>query len=122
MSITFQHGADIPFISEEEIQRLLDLSELQKETEIALEELSAGHVTQPVRTVVRVTEHDGWFGLMSAVYRDVIGAKLVTVFPGNATRGIHTHQAAIHLFRAETGEPLAVLSGRVITALRTAAP
>ncbi len=35
--------------------------------------------------------------------------------------GLHTHQASIQLFRAETGEPLAILGGRAITALRTAA-
>jgi ornithine cyclodeaminase/alanine dehydrogenase-like protein (mu-crystallin family) len=108
-------------ISEEQSERLLDLTELRNEMENALAELSAGRVTQPVRSVVRLAEQDGWFGLMPAVYRDVIGAKLVTFFPRNAARSLHTHQAAIHLFKAETGEPLATLHGRTITALRTAA-
>ena len=58
---------------------------------------------------------------MPAVYRDMIGAKLVTIFPRNDTRGLHTHNATIQLFEAETGEPLALIGGRVITALRTAA-
>ena len=58
---------------------------------------------------------------MPAMYRDVIGVKLVTVFPRNAAHALHTHNATIQLFRAETGEPLALLGGRVITALRTAA-
>ncbi|MBV8819601.1 MAG: ornithine cyclodeaminase family protein, partial [Acidobacteriaceae bacterium] len=108
-------------ISEEEVERLLDLTELRQAMLTALIELSAGRVTQPVRSVVRISEYDGWFGLMPAVYRDVIGAKLVTVFPRNATRGLHTHNAIIQLFQAATGEPLAVMGGRVITALRTAA-
>jgi ornithine cyclodeaminase/alanine dehydrogenase-like protein (mu-crystallin family) len=51
----------------------------------------------------------------------VFGAKLVTVFPENATRGLHTHHAVIQLFRADTGEPLAIMDGRHITAWRTAA-
>lgn len=107
--------------SEGEVERLLDLTELRAAMERALIELSAGRVTQPVRSVVRVTEYDGWFGLMPAVYGDVRGSKLVTVFPGNATRGLPTHNGMIQLFRAETGEPLAMLGSRVITALRTAA-
>lgn len=108
-------------ISEDEVERLLDLVELRQAMERALIDLSKGRVTQPVRMVVPVTEHHGWLGLMPAVYEDVIGVKLVTVFPQNAERGLDTHDAMIHLFRAETGEPLAVLGGRVITALRTAA-
>jgi thiomorpholine-carboxylate dehydrogenase len=74
----------------------------------------------PVRSVVRVQE-DSWFGIMPAVYQDVFGAKLVTVFPGNAGSPFHTHQAQIQLFDSATGEPLATLDGRVITAWRTAA-
>jgi len=108
-------------LSEDEVERLLELGELRVAMERALKELSAGRVTQPLRGVVRVEEHGGWFGLMPAVYGDVMGSKLVTVFPGNATRGLHTHNALIQLFRAETGEPVAMMGGRVITALRTAA-
>ena len=41
-----------------------------------------------------------------------MGTKLVNLYPNNATRGQPTHLAIIVLFRAETGEPLAVLDGR----------
>ena len=109
------------FLPEERVAQLLRLEELLPELEKALIEFSAGRVTQPLRSVVRVAGHEGWFGLMPAVYGDVFGAKLVTVFPKNAARGLHTHLAAIHLFRAETGESLAVMDGRWITAWRTAA-
>jgi len=44
----------------------------------------------------------------------------VTVFPGNAARGLHTHQAVVMLFDADTGMPKAMLDGASITALRTA--
>src|SRR5690242_1989995 len=114
-------GATVLLISEDDVKRQLDLTELRAAMEEALRELSAGRVTQPVRMLVPVIEHSGWFGLMPAVYRDVIGAKLVTVFPRNAGRGVHTHNAMIQLLHGETGEPLAVLGGRLITALRTAA-
>lgn len=108
-------------ISEEDVERLLNPAELPEVMEAALIELSAGRVRQPLRTVIPVTEHAGWFGLMPALYGDVVGTKLVTVFPQNAGRGLHTHDATIHLFSAKTGEPLATLGGRIITAWRTAA-
>lgn len=108
-------------ISEQEVERLLDRTELRDQMQRALIDLSAGRVQQPLRSVLRIAEHDAWFGLMPAVYGSVIGAKLVTVFPRNAATGLHTHNAMIHLFRAETGEPLAIVGGRVITAFRTAA-
>ncbi len=108
-------------LSEEEVERLLDPAELRSAMERALIALSAGQATQPLRTILRVAEYDGWFGLMPAVYGDVMGSKLVTVFPQNRTRGLHTHHAVIQLFRTATGEPLAVMGGRVITAMRTAA-
>src|ERR1700755_141956 len=48
-----------------------------------------------------------------------LGAKLVTFYPQNKT--VPTHHAMILLFRPETGEPLAVMDGRLITEMRTAA-
>jgi ornithine cyclodeaminase/alanine dehydrogenase-like protein (mu-crystallin family) len=59
--------------------------------------------------------------LMPAVYGDVMGAKMVTFYPGNANTERHTHQAVIQLFRSNTGEPLAIMDGRLITEMRTAA-
>lgn len=109
------------FLPEKRVQELLSLEQLVPAMEKALIDFSSGRVVQPVRSALRIAEHSGWFGLMPAVYGDVFGAKLVTVFPKNAQRGLHTHLAVIHLFSAETGEPLAVLDGRFITAWRTAA-
>ena len=48
-------------------------------------------------------------------------AKLVAVFPGNHDRGLPSHQALIALFDEETGAPLCVMDGTVITAARTGA-
>jgi ornithine cyclodeaminase/alanine dehydrogenase-like protein (mu-crystallin family) len=83
-------------------------------------EFSAGRVLQPLRSVMRVGD-SGWFALMPAVYGDVMGAKLVTFYPGNAAHGKHTHHAMIQLFRSGSGEPLVTMDGRLITEMRTAA-
>jgi thiomorpholine-carboxylate dehydrogenase len=58
---------------------------------------------------------------MPAVSQQAMGAKLVSFYPGNAGTGIATHHAMIVLFRSDTGEPLAVMGGRLITEMRTAA-
>src|SRR5213592_5129922 len=84
----------------------------------ALAALSSGKVVQPVRAVLPVAQHGGFFGVMPA-YAGALGAKLITFYPKNV--GIHTHHAVIVLFKAETGEPLAMLDGRLITEMRTAA-
>ena len=84
----------------------------------ALADLSGGRVVQPVRTVLPVAPHRGFFGVMPA-YAGVLGAKLVTFYPHN--EGIPTHHAVIVLFRPKTGEPLALMDGRLITEMRTAA-
>jgi ornithine cyclodeaminase/alanine dehydrogenase-like protein (mu-crystallin family) len=87
----------------------------------ALIDFSTGSVLQPVRSILSISQHHGFMGVMPAVYGDVMGAKLVTLYPDNGLRALPTHQAVIALFRADTGEPLAILDGRLITEMRTAA-
>jgi thiomorpholine-carboxylate dehydrogenase len=50
-----------------------------------------------------------------------MGLKAVSFYPGNAGTALPTHLAIILLFRPDTGEPLAVMDGRLITEMRTAA-
>jgi ornithine cyclodeaminase/alanine dehydrogenase-like protein (mu-crystallin family) len=113
-------------LNEDDVRAVLTYEELIPALRQAFMAYSAGLVQQPLRTVMRVTSDTGWFALMPAVYKGqmgggVMGAKLVTFFPGNAALAKHTHHAMIQLFRAETGEPLAVMNGRLITEMRTAA-
>ena len=110
------------WLGEAEVRAALDLQELIGVIESALGAFSTGRVDQPVRTAIEV-EPRTFFASMPVLYRErgVMGAKLVTVFPENASRGLHTHLAAISLFDVETGELAAVMDGRYITELRTAA-
>ncbi len=109
------------FFNEDQVRAVLSYDDLIPEIRTALMELSAGRVVQPLRTVMSVAEHSGWFAVMPAVYRGVMGAKMVTFYPGNVDLGKHTHMAMIELFRSDTGEPLAAMDGRLITEMRTAA-
>jgi ornithine cyclodeaminase/alanine dehydrogenase-like protein (mu-crystallin family) len=114
-------GDLLPFFDEDQVRAVLSYDNLIPVIRQALMDFSAGRTVQPLRTVMSVSGHTGWFAVMPAVYGDVMGAKMVTFYPGNADRGMHTHQAVIQLFRADTGEPLAIMDGRRITEMRTAA-
>jgi thiomorpholine-carboxylate dehydrogenase len=113
--------ANLLFLNEDQVRAVLTYDDLIPAIRQALMDLSAGRVVQPVRTVMSVAAHGGWFAVMPAVYGGVMGAKMVTFYPGNVELGKHTHMAMIQLFRADTGEPLAVMDGRLITEMRTAA-
>ncbi len=108
-------------LTEEQIRGLLSYEELIPAIRQALIDFSAGRVPQPVRTIIPVSSYGGWFGVMPAVYGSVMGAKMVTFYPGNAELQKHTHMAMIQLFRSDSGEPLATMDGRLITEMRTAA-
>jgi ornithine cyclodeaminase/alanine dehydrogenase-like protein (mu-crystallin family) len=105
-------------LDEHAVERLLRVEELIPAMESALADFSAGKVIQPLRLMMPIAEHGGFFGLMPA-YAGALGVKLVTFYPNN--RGVPTHSAVIQLFRPETGEPLVTMDGRLITEERTAA-
>ena len=50
-----------------------------------------------------------------------IGVKIVTVFPDNAERALPSVNAAYLLLSGRTGEPRALIDGRALTLMRTAA-
>src|SRR5256885_3066480 len=89
--------------------------------EKALIDFSAGKVTQPVRQVIAVDPPGGFYGMMPALPPEGLGQKIVTFYPPNAEKDLPTHMAIILLNDPQTGAPLAVLDGRIITEMRTAA-
>jgi ornithine cyclodeaminase/alanine dehydrogenase-like protein (mu-crystallin family) len=109
------------FLDEEQVRRYLRMANLIPAMERALIEFSAGKATQPVRSVINVDPPGGFLGLMPAHTADGLGLKAVTFYPSNAERGIPTHMATIFLVDPETGTPLAIMDGRLITEMRTAA-
>src|SRR5438093_3999179 len=111
------------FLNEEQVRQHLRMADLILAMEKALIDFSAGKVTQPVRSVIKVdvAAATGFLGLMPALTPNGLGLKAVTFYPSNAERGIPTHMATIFLVDPETGTPLAVMNGRLITEMRTAA-
>ena len=106
-------------LEESTVGRLLSMEEVIPAMERALADFSSGTVVQPVRTMLPIAEHQGFFGLMPAYTGSALGAKLVAFYPRNTS--VPTHHATILLFEPETGEPLVTMDGRLITEVRTAA-
>jgi ornithine cyclodeaminase/alanine dehydrogenase-like protein (mu-crystallin family) len=113
------------YISEQEVRSLLTWDALIPAIRAALIDYSASKpeeskVVQPPRSILRPSNTD-WFAVMPVIHGNVMGVKTVTFFPGNANSSLPTHQAVITLLSRTTGEPLAVMDGRLITEMRTAA-
>jgi ornithine cyclodeaminase/alanine dehydrogenase-like protein (mu-crystallin family) len=113
------------FISESEVRAVLSYEALIPAIRAALVDYSAGRVEQPARMILRAGNaegwRNGWFAVMPVIHGDVMGVKTVTFYPGNAELGLRTHMAVVEVLRRATGEPLAVMDGRLITEMRTAA-
>ena len=113
------------YVSEQEVRAALTYEALIPAIRQSLIDYSAGLVIQPPRTIMRAGNADdhrnGWFATMPVIYGDVMAVKNVTFYPSNSELGLPTHMAVIELLRRSTGEPLAVMDGRLITEMRTAA-
>jgi thiomorpholine-carboxylate dehydrogenase len=113
------------YICEQEVRDVLTYEALIPAIRQALIDYSAGLVDQPPRMIQRAGNADGvkngWFAVMPVIAGDMMAVKTVTFYPGNDELGLHTHMAIVELLRRATGEPLAVMDGRLITEMRTAA-
>jgi alanine dehydrogenase len=107
-------------LTQREVRELLDLDRLVDALADAHAELSAGRTSMPPRVAALVPEREALLGVMPAYLPSAgLACKLVTLFPQNRDR--ETHQAAIVVFDAANGTPLALMDGTYVTATRTAA-
>jgi alanine dehydrogenase len=119
---THEHGA-VLVLSRSDVEAVLEPRELIDAVGAAMADLSAGRASMPNRIAAHVPERGALLAAMPG-YVPALGAlttKLVSLFPGNASGPLPTHQALIAVFDDRTGEPVAVMDGAAITALRTAA-
>ncbi len=115
-------------LSQNEVLELLPIKECIAVMREALSALAAGKAHQPLRTIIRPPGAKGVMGLMPAYMSDdsspdraAFGLKAICVIPGNPAKGLDSHQGAVLLSSAETGELLAMMNASAITAIRTAA-
>ena len=106
-----------------EVVALLPMTECIDAMANALATLARGGAVLPLRQVVRLPDGRNAFALMPAVLDApaALGAKVITVVPGNDATKYDSHQGVVLLFDTEFGRLLAILDASTITALRTAA-
>src|SRR5215469_6101001 len=85
--------------------------------------LAAGECVQPLRSLMWVPDKSGLLGMMPAYAGgpEILGIKVITIFHGNGTLGVPSHQGVIILLDPRTGTPLLLLDATAVTAIRTAA-
>jgi ornithine cyclodeaminase len=103
-----------------ELVPMRDAIELMK---TAFSELSAGRTVSPLRTVIPLPDREADSLYMPAYVpaMDALGLKSVNVFRRNPERGLPVIHAIVSLVDPETGQPLAIMDGTYLTALRIGA-
>jgi alanine dehydrogenase len=112
---------NVLILSRAEIERLLDPGALAAALAGAFRAVTAGEVKAPGRNQLRGPGEAFLLGMPGQTRDGAMAVKVVTLFEGNAARGIPAHLATIGLYDAETGACLAFMDGTYITAVRTSA-
>jgi ornithine cyclodeaminase len=97
------------------------MNEAIEAMEGAFRTLAEGRAVLPLRSIVWTPERSGAIGMMPGYLPGRLGAKIVTVFPGNHATVLDSHQGVVLLCDAQNGRLIAILDATEITALRTAA-
>lgn len=112
-------------LSDKDVHALLPMAECIDVMSDALKAVAAGNAQLPLRTIIRLPDSVNAFGTMPAVLGAgsgaSIGAKIITVFPGNDATPFDSHIGVVLLFDAENGSLLAIADASSITAIRTSA-
>lgn len=111
----------LTLLGADDVRRLVPMSAAIDAVASAFAQLSSQKANIPLRTPV---EANGGVTLFMPGYLQdtrVLGGKVVSVFSGNAERGLPVVTAAVLLLDSATGLPRALLDGTYLTALRTGA-
>lgn len=116
-------------VSHREVSGLLPMQEAIDVMADAFRALARGDALLPLRQVVRLPGSANLLALMPAQvgannparHRPALGAKVITVFPGNDATPYDSHMGVVLLFDTELGRLLAIMDASSITAIRTAA-
>ncbi len=110
-------------LSGEDVRALVPMGRAIELMKVVFGELSAGRAVSPLRTPLEVPTESAVTLFMPAYVpsQQGLGLKIVSVFPNNQRKGKPTIHAIVALVDAESGEPLAIMDGTYLTALRTGA-
>jgi ornithine cyclodeaminase/alanine dehydrogenase-like protein (mu-crystallin family) len=110
-------------LNADNVRQALPMNEAIAAMKLAFAQLSAGLADVPLRSQVHVADQDGVTLIMPAYLQDSrdLAVKIVSVYPNNARRRLPTIHAAVLVVDADTGQPVALLEGGALTAIRTGA-
>jgi alanine dehydrogenase len=113
----------VRLLTDRDVRALTSIPALVDAMEGALAAFSDGRVVGPVRSVLTIGPAQNYVGVMPAFVEDAraLGMKLVTVFEQNRLAGLPTHFATVLLLDPCTGALRAIMDGRYLTEVRTAA-
>jgi len=106
-----------------DVCRVLTMPRCIEAIDQVMRRVSQGKAQLPLRNFVRVPGGAGLFGAMTGCIEEPLafGAKLISVFPRNADRGLPSHNGVVLVMDPGTGRVRAIMDGTSITAIRTAA-
>jgi ornithine cyclodeaminase/alanine dehydrogenase-like protein (mu-crystallin family) len=109
------------FLDDGQVRLLLDKEAVMQAVADAMTDLSAGRGSSPHRVTAAASA--GSLRALPAFCpsRNVLAAKLLTVFPGNRNSRLPAHHSVIATFDPDTGVPGPIMAADTITAWRTAA-
>lgn len=114
-------------ISAQELRDLVPMADAVALMKAVFSAFSADRTISPLRTPINMPDGSGVSLFMPAFVPDTdagpasSGAKIVSVYPGNSERGLPTITAIVILLNPATGQPMAIVEGGALTALRTGA-
>ncbi len=105
------------------VERCLPMAEAVDAMAAAFAAVSAGRVAMPLRLAVEAPAAGGTTLFMPAHDPELnyTVLKTVSVYPGNPARGLPAIGGLVILLDGGTGQPVAVMEGATLTALRTGA-
>jgi len=114
---------DIPFISDEQVKKLLPMNEAIELMKNAFVQITNKTVTIPQRINLDMPEVKADSLIMPVYSADEkkYGVKIVSLNRDNPSKDLPFIHAIMILFDAETGKPLAILDAEKLTAIRTGA-
>ena len=110
-------------IDESAVNRLLPMPKCIELVRHAMILTAQGGALQPIRTGLAMPNAHGLLGMMPGYIADPqwLGIKVTAVFPSNQGTQYGSHQGMVLLFDTQVGCPVAMVNGRAVTYLRTAA-
>jgi len=113
----------IRILSRDDVRHALPMRQAIEAVKNAFVQLSTGQADMPLRTVLRVPRHRGVVLFMPAYLaaEDQMAVKIASVFEENSAKGLPLIHSLVVVMDTSTGEPIAVMDGTYLTALRTGA-